>query len=97
MARIINLKKTPGEIAKEQNLKASVELLKDLNSYEENIHTGIKEKGISLSQELAILRKAVKKILDNLGIVDEEFEEYNKIAEEVKVQVKDEEMSHTSK
>ena len=33
--------------------------------------------------ELKILRKTIKKILDNLGIVDEKFEKYNKKIEEL--------------
>ena len=57
-------------------------------AYKEMVQEDIKSKKYDLNEELAIHRKAIKKILDTLGIEDTEFEEYNNVCESAKVEAK---------
>lgn len=68
------------KLAKLNNLQNDV--------YKMLVQNDIKDKKYDLNEELAIHRKAIKKILDTLGIEDTEFEEYNRVCESAKVEAK---------
>ena len=57
-------------------------------AYKEMVQEDIKSKHYDLNEELAIHRKAIKKILDALDISYPEFEEYNQVCESAKVEAK---------
>ncbi len=48
----------------------------------------------SIQEELAIHRKAIKKLLDRAGIVDAEFAEYYAVVETAKVEVDENQQEH---
>ena len=48
----------------------------------------------SIQEELAIHRKAIKKLLDRAGIVDAEFSEYYAVVEAAKVEVDENQQEH---
>ena len=47
-----------------------------------------------IQEELAIHRKAIKKLLDRAGIVDAEFSEYYAVVEAAKVEVDENQQEH---
>ena len=68
------------KLAKLNNLKDDV--------YKILVQNDIKEKKYDSNEELAIHRKAIKKILDALEISYPEFEEYNNVCESAKQEAK---------
>ena len=94
MPAIIRNKKSIGEQVKERNLYSDIELQKDKDSTSQAIDNEIKEKGYSPSYELAEHRKMIKIILDKLGITDEEFDDYCKEVENIKLEIKEQDKNH---
>ena len=81
-----------------ENAEVAIEMNGDSDSYSQQVVQKIREKEISPSVEFAIHRKAIKAILDKLGITDEEFETYNTLVENAKKDAKrDEVVSQNSK
>ncbi len=97
MPKITHLKKAPGEIALETAMRLDVEKTTDTDQYSSSVNTTLRNEGVSLSQELCMIRKTVEILCKKDSAIQElddvkEFLEYcdivNKIKEEVKMNQK---------
>ena len=82
--KITHGKLTPQEKARLEEVKSNANLNADTKSRNQEIVSKIRDNGISMSEELAIHRKALKLILAKLGINDSEFDEYDSLVEKIK-------------
>jgi hypothetical protein len=77
-------KLTPQQKARLEEAESNANLNADSKSRNQEIVSKIRDNDISLSEELAIHRKALRIILTRLGINDGEFEEYDALVERIK-------------
>lgn len=82
--KINHEKLTPQQKARLEEAESNANLNADSKTRNQEIVSKIRDNDISLSEELAIHRKALRLILTRLGINDSEFEEYDALVERIK-------------
>lgn len=101
MPKVNHLKKTPGEIALETAMRLEIAKTSDTDPYSSSVNAGVREKGISLSQELCMIRKVVEilcekeETIKNLDEV-KEFISYCNTVDKVKEEVKSKQTNNIS-
>lgn len=101
MPEIKHLKKTPGEIGLETAMKLDIAKTVDTDQYSASVNASVREKGISLSQELCMIRKVVEVLCkkdETIKDLDEvkEFLDYCETVDEIKTQVKANQLQHNA-
>lgn len=82
--KISREKLTPQQKARLEEAESNASLNADTKSRNQEIVSKIRDNDISLSEELAIHRKAIRLLLAKLGLNDSEFDEYDSLVEKIK-------------
>lgn len=71
-----------------QDAEKACDSLREGSAIGNEVNAGIRENGISLYEEIAILRKTVALLCDRIGLDNNQFSSYNSLAESIKAEAK---------